>query len=247
MDYTVPGIGRREGWFFPGIRNAPTIILCHGYRSSRGEVLTLASALQENKYNVFLIDLSGHGKSAGRSSLGYKERKEVLAALNAVAGRDDVDNTKFGIWGADIGAYAALATAINDKRVVALALDSVYSHPGQMFQFQLDKSGLSKLLFVRTLSRLGFWFYTLGQHRDADLSGAVSGLTGAAKLFFQSRDDRGPAEATAALYAKAPDPRQVIVKERASYAAMLDEEKREYDRQVVSFFLKHLSPIPRAR
>jgi len=47
LDFEVPGgIGKREGWFFPGLRGAPTIILCHGYESSRGELLTLESALQ---------------------------------------------------------------------------------------------------------------------------------------------------------------------------------------------------------
>jgi hypothetical protein len=35
----------REGWFFPGLRGAPTIIVCHGYLSQRADVLTLVSAL----------------------------------------------------------------------------------------------------------------------------------------------------------------------------------------------------------
>src|SRR5437879_2173074 len=44
LDFDVPGaIGKREGWFFPGFRGAPTIILCHGYESSRGELRTLES------------------------------------------------------------------------------------------------------------------------------------------------------------------------------------------------------------
>src|SRR6202158_1272749 len=43
------GLGKREGWFFPGLRGAPTIILCHGYESSRGELLTLESALQDHQ------------------------------------------------------------------------------------------------------------------------------------------------------------------------------------------------------
>src|SRR5690349_8767071 len=41
VNFTVPGLGQREGWFFPGFRGAPTIVLCHGYESSRGELLTL--------------------------------------------------------------------------------------------------------------------------------------------------------------------------------------------------------------
>src|SRR5437870_10086760 len=44
LDFETPGAnGKREGWFFPGFRGAATIILCHGYESSRGELLTLES------------------------------------------------------------------------------------------------------------------------------------------------------------------------------------------------------------
>src|ERR1700730_16343629 len=33
----------REGWFFPGLRGAPTIVLCHGYGSSHAAQLTRTS------------------------------------------------------------------------------------------------------------------------------------------------------------------------------------------------------------
>src|SRR5207249_2925927 len=33
VQFSVAGLGTREGWFFPGLRGAPTIILCHGYES----------------------------------------------------------------------------------------------------------------------------------------------------------------------------------------------------------------------
>src|SRR5579885_1735540 len=55
VTFTVPGLGERDGWFFPGLRNAPTILLLHGYESSRGELLTLESALQDHEYNVFIF------------------------------------------------------------------------------------------------------------------------------------------------------------------------------------------------
>jgi hypothetical protein len=72
LNFTVPGGAPRDGWFFPGLKNAPAIVLCPGYESSRGELLTLASALQEQQYNVFVFDFSGHGSSGGRSTLGLQ-------------------------------------------------------------------------------------------------------------------------------------------------------------------------------
>src|SRR5262249_18195188 len=53
VSFNPPSGGSREGWFFPGLKTAPTIILCHGYQSTRGDLLTLVSALQDHQYNVF--------------------------------------------------------------------------------------------------------------------------------------------------------------------------------------------------
>src|ERR1019366_6360549 len=60
LNFTVNGEGPRDGWFFPGLKSAPTIVLCPAYESSRGELLTLGSALQYQQYNVFLFDFSAH-------------------------------------------------------------------------------------------------------------------------------------------------------------------------------------------
>src|SRR5258706_16430965 len=38
ISFIGPGLGSREGWFFPGVRGAPTVLLCHGYESRRGEL-----------------------------------------------------------------------------------------------------------------------------------------------------------------------------------------------------------------
>ena len=70
VGFSVPGLGKREGWFFPGLRGAPTIVLCHGYESSRGELLTLVSALQDHQYNVFVFDFAAHGVNPGITTFG---------------------------------------------------------------------------------------------------------------------------------------------------------------------------------
>src|ERR1700676_3024532 len=61
LNFTVSGEGPRDGWFFPGLKSAPTIVLCPAYESSRGELLTLASALQDQQHNVLAFLFSAHG------------------------------------------------------------------------------------------------------------------------------------------------------------------------------------------
>src|SRR5438105_15009487 len=46
VDFQVPELGKREGWIFPGLRRAPTLVLCHGYASRHGALLMLFSAPQ---------------------------------------------------------------------------------------------------------------------------------------------------------------------------------------------------------
>ncbi|MGC2718956.1 MAG: hypothetical protein WA209_05155, partial [Candidatus Acidiferrales bacterium] len=58
FSFPTPKGGQREGWFFPGLRGAPTVIVCHGYLSQRADVLTLVSALQDQQFNVFVFDFS---------------------------------------------------------------------------------------------------------------------------------------------------------------------------------------------
>src|SRR5260370_31809464 len=88
LTFDVPGgLGQREGWFFPGLRGAPTIVLCHGYESSRGELLTLESALQDHQYNVFIFGFAAHGANEGISTFGYREAEEVRAPVLLLAAR----------------------------------------------------------------------------------------------------------------------------------------------------------------
>src|SRR3984893_10943636 len=98
LNFMVNGEGPRDGWFFPGLKSAPTIVLCPAYESSRGELLTLASALQDQQYNVLTFDFSAHGSSGGRSALGFQEVNELRAAMDAVANRGDVGATPVGLW-----------------------------------------------------------------------------------------------------------------------------------------------------
>src|SRR6202045_4667544 len=125
VKFSVPGAGQREGWFFPGLVGAPTVVLLHGYQSSRGELLTLVSALQDHQYNVFVFDFAAHGSNAGITTFGYHEADEVRAAIDILSRRNDVDPTRFGVWGYNLGAYAGLREAESDSRVRALVLDSV--------------------------------------------------------------------------------------------------------------------------
>jgi len=243
VNFAVSGQGQREGWFFPGFRGAPTIVLCHGYESSRGELLTLVSALQDHQYNVFIFDFAAHGANAGITTLGYREVEEVRAAVDLLAARNDVNPALFGMWGYNLGAYAALREAENDKRIRALILDSVYDQPTQMVKVGVERNGLGGFPLMVRSAQFSFEYLNYAHREDPPLSGKLIAMTGVPTLYIQALDDPELAETTRQMFLKAPEPREQAIIAHGNFVGLNDEDKRTYENRVVSFFLVRLPAV----
>lgn len=231
----------REGWYFPGQRGAPVVVVCHGYLSQRADVLTLVTALQDHQFNVFLFDFSGHGTSAGETTLGYRETAELRSAVQALSARDDVDPRHVGLWGVDMGGYAVLEVAENDPRIAAFAVDDAYDDPRDLVQIEVRKSGLNALPLVLRFADFGFRMLNYSFRREPPVSARLVQTKGIPKLFIQSDDRPALADETARLFAGAPDPKQAV-RERLSYRDMPDDDRKNYESQIVNFFLQSIPP-----
>src|SRR3984893_9690126 len=237
--FSVPG-GQREGWFFPGLLGAPTIVLCHGYGSSRGELLTLVSALQDHQYNVFVFDFVAHGGNDGITSFGYHEADEVRAAIDELARRNDVDPDHFGLWGYNLGAYAALREAETDKRVRALILDSVYDSPEEMVKIGVEKEGLAGIPLMARSAEVSFGWINHKYRGEKPLTWKLDTLAGVPKLFIEAADDPEMAGITQKMFKSAPEPKEQVTIAHGNFVNMEDTDKRAYENRVVSYFLLRL-------
>lgn len=245
VEFSVPGVkpSARKGWFFPGLRGAPTIILCHGYQSSRGELLTLVSALQDHQYNVFVFDFAAHGSVDGYTTFGYKESDEVRAAIDVIARRNDVDPTRFGVWGYNLGAYAALREAERDNRVRALVLDSVYDYPKQMVKVGVDNTGVGGFPLMVASAQTAFEWLNKDYKDDPPLSSGLKKLKDVPILFIQAADDAELGAISSDMFRKAAEPKEQAIVPHGNFVNLPDEEKRPYENRVVTFFLARLSVL----
>jgi pimeloyl-ACP methyl ester carboxylesterase len=239
ISYAVEG-AMRDGWFFPGLKSAPTILLCSGYHATRGELLPLATALQDQQYNVFLFDFGSQGASTTRSTMGFSEVRDLRAAIAELAQRDDVDRTRFGLWGTNLGAYVAMAVAETDPRVRAIVVESVYDRPQDMVRLLVARYGLAPLPLLPNLVEKGFLWVNYPYRETPPLSANLSRLAGVPKLFLSASDQSDLVPSTHRLFVLAPEPKDEVSLARGNYAGMLDEEKRDYENRVVGFFLSNL-------
>jgi pimeloyl-ACP methyl ester carboxylesterase len=238
----IRGEKDREGWFFPGPTTSPTIILCPGYRTDRSDLITMVSALQKDRFNVIVFNFSGHGKIGGSTSLGHKEANELLAVVEVVLKRTDVDRTRVGVWGFDLGGYAAVAAAAAEPRIKAFAADSIYDKPRDKFDLLARDSVLAKVPLAATLARWGFLVLNWSARNEPGLMERVAALPQTAKLFIQGRDNPAQAEATLQLFLRASEPRKQSVMSKSNYTQMQDEERKAYETEVVHFFLEAIPP-----
>jgi pimeloyl-ACP methyl ester carboxylesterase len=241
VSFPIADGSSRDGWFFPGRRGAPTVIVCHGYLSQRADVLTLVTALQDSQFNVFLFDFSGHGTSQGITSLGYRERQELRSAIQTLSARDDIDPKHFGLWGVDLGGYVALEEATADPRISALIVDDAYSDPREMVQIQVKQSGLGVLPYVGRFCDWEFRLMNYQFRNEPPVTARLPLTKGIPKLFFESESRPALATETLRLFNLAPDPKQ-LARTRLQYSQMTDEDRKNYENVVVSFFLLNMSP-----
>lgn len=239
ISYAVQGVGTREGWFFPGLKSAPTILLCPGYGEGREELLPMATALQEQGYNVTLLQFTAGGPRIA-TTLGYREVQELRAVVSALAQRTDVDKSRFGLWGTDMGSYAALSLAESDPRVRGIVVESVYDRPQEMLRLLVNRYGIGSLPLLPTFARKAFEWLNYSDAGVPPLSQRLPRLAGVPKLFIEASDNPDLAKITLRLFLAAPEPKEQATLVHGNYAGMLDEEKRSYENRIASFFLSNL-------
>ncbi|HUI46660.1 MAG TPA: alpha/beta fold hydrolase [Nitrospirota bacterium] len=88
----------------------------------------LAVHLSRRGYTVLLFDFRAHGESGGRrTSFGYHEQEDILAALDYLKTRDEVDPRRIGIYGFSLGGSSAILAAAKLDGFRAVVADSAFT------------------------------------------------------------------------------------------------------------------------
>ena len=112
-----------EGWLLPGASKG-ALLLLHGIRADRTQMLARSRFLQAAGYTVLLIDLPGHGASpAPAITFGLREGVAVKAALDYL--RRDDPRRRVGIIGVSLGA-ASYVLCADCPPADAVILESMY-------------------------------------------------------------------------------------------------------------------------
>ena len=122
-----------RGWLLRGAQDAPAVLLLHKYGANRSYVLNLGVKLNEaTNFTILMPDQRGHGQDPAvkYTSFGGCEADDTLSAIAFLRNLKTPEQfplvgKEIGLYGLEMGSYAALVAATSDPSVKALALDSV--------------------------------------------------------------------------------------------------------------------------
>jgi alpha-beta hydrolase superfamily lysophospholipase len=136
-----------RGDFWAQPRPAPTIVICHGYRTNRAHLRPVAALEYKYGYNILLFDFRGHGESESVPTTGGNaEIRDLEAALNVVRLQPETLPGKIIIHGFSMGASVALLIEPQPD-VAAIIVDSPYARLDEILlrvvHWQLTRSSNS--------------------------------------------------------------------------------------------------------
>jgi pimeloyl-ACP methyl ester carboxylesterase len=224
-----------SGWWIPGLKGAPGIVLVPGYGMSRSEVLSLAAVLHENGFNLLTYDQRGNG-SRKSSTLGLYETDDLLSAIKFLKSRPESNRSRLGVWGVDVGAFAALKAAASIPEIGAIAVDGVFESPYDFLDLRIKED----FGFNNPLLHLGCRQMFRMAHVSAIGTGRaeipIRALSNRMILFIEGENRKTLSSLTSALYNKI-QPRKELISFKASRIHMMNvEDLKNYDRQVANFF-----------
>jgi uncharacterized protein len=227
-----------RGWFVPGEPGRGALLLMHGVRSNRAQMIPRARFLHGAGYAVLAFDFQAHGESTGQQiTFGQLESLDAAAALAWLTAR--LPGEPIGAIGVSLGGAAAvLATPPLELR--ALVLEAVYTDveaaAANRIALRLGPAGrwLAPLVLLQLRPRLGVDPETLsplariGELRCPLL--LIAGVEDRHTTLAQSR----------ALYAAAPGPKEIWEIPGAAHVDFERFAPAEYQARVARFLAANL-------
>jgi pimeloyl-ACP methyl ester carboxylesterase len=241
-----------RGWLLRGIEGSPAIVLLHRYGGDRSFVLNLGMKINEaTGFTVLWPDLRGHGlePTVKTTSLGGREGDDLLAAidfLRTVKNENrQVVGERIGVYGIELGAYAALRAAAANSSIQVLALDSVPRNQDELIDDAIRKQVGVRLASVVVPARLATRVYLMRAYDNKNSCELARQLSSQQVLLMAGADDGYLKDSTKALVPCFGN--QANVENRTdlpltgfSLPAATGEQGESYDRPVIDFFVKNL-------
>jgi fermentation-respiration switch protein FrsA (DUF1100 family) len=241
VTFPVPETGQRVGWFVPGESQA-TVILLHGFGCRRQEMLDHAQVLNQAGYSVLLFDFHGQGDSDGDAvTLGFREQQDLLAVVDYLKARDDVDQSNIGVLGISMGASVAIMGAAQSPDIKAVIADSPFESASRAIEEGFTRViGLPAFPFAPITLQIIEWRLGVSPDRVVPRD-HIAAISPRPLLLIHGLADTEVSPANSEiLFAAAGEPRELWLVPDIDHTRGMQDRREEYSERIVQFFDQHL-------
>jgi|RhiMethySRZTD1v2_1073278.scaffolds.fasta_scaffold55489_3 fermentation-respiration switch protein FrsA (DUF1100 family) len=229
------------GWFVPGT-NGALVLLQHGYKADRGEMLNEAAMLHRHGYNLLITSTRAHDMSDGDLiTFGVNEMKDLEAWYEYGRSREGVDSSRIGAVGNSMGGSLVIQYAAQNQNIRAVVAQSAFSSLNDTVETSVRFfTGLPPFPFAPLIT---FWAereagFDAG---DIDAKKWIGKLSPRPVFLMQGGADVVISTSSGQkLYDAAREPRELWFDPAIGHARFDTARPEEYERRVSQFFDRYL-------
>lgn len=229
------------GWFIPS-ENGAVIMMQHGYKATRKEMLNEAEMMFRNGYGVLLTTVRAHDYSEGEFiSLGVYEMSDMEAWYQYLISRDDINPNQIGILGNSYGGMLAIQYASQNENIKAVVANSAFSSMQDTVTTSVKHfTGLPEFPFVPLIV---FWAErdTGIKMEEIDTTKWIPLISPRPVFLMQGGADTVISPSSGQiLYDAANEPKELWFDEALGHVEFDSKRAEEYEARVSAFFDQYL-------
>jgi pimeloyl-ACP methyl ester carboxylesterase len=242
-----------KGWLLRGGDNQPAVILLHRYGADRSWVLNLGVKINEQtNFTVLMPEQRGHGDNFEKetSTFGVCEADDLEGDIRFLrdlksGGGTALVGANIGVYGLEMGAYAAMSGATAQPEIKTLVLDSVPMRADDLVGSVIRNRFPFASIITSVLAARGNRLYHTACYRAASLCQQVEGLNGRQILLLSGNDASQWKASTLELSQCLPKQNKVEAKLDLAQSGLgtintKPEDADLYDQRVIDFFQQNL-------
>lgn len=238
---TNPDGMKLVGWFIPS-ENGAVIVMQHGYKANRDEMLNEAQMMHRHGYGVLMTTVRAHDASEGELiTLGYYEMADMETWYQYLLSRNDIDSEKIGILGNSYGGMLSIQYASQNENIKAIVANCAFSSMSDTVSTSVRHfTGLPDFPFVPLIV---FWAENMTgiKMEEIDTTQWISKLSPRPVFLMQGGADTviSP-ESGQILYDAAGEPKELWFDPELGHVDFDTERAEEYEVRVSAFFDEYL-------
>jgi fermentation-respiration switch protein FrsA (DUF1100 family) len=217
---------RIHGWWIPAQGKAVgTLLYLHGNGVNIGANVAHASRFHRMGLSVLLIDYRGYGLSQGQFPHEQQVYQDAAMGWRYLTQTRQIAPQSIVIYGHSLGGAIAIDLATHQPDAAGLIVQSSFTSIREM----VDRTGRYRIFPVEQLL-----------HQRFDSIRKVARLQMPVLFIHGLADTQTPAPMSQALYAAAPDPKQLYLVPLAGHNNVADTAGMDYTQVVQTFIQKCL-------